>query len=81
MLSTLFVANVLVDDSVDAPTSYIVTSNFLSIQMRTLQQQVRRYPSFGVIKIYGFHAIMISYYLINQVSIEFGTDNCATHHI
>ena len=68
MLSTFLVADVLVDDSVDTPTSFIATSNVLSIQLHTLQQQVSRHSSFGVIKLYGFHAIMLSYYLMHQVS-------------
>ena len=63
MSTTLFVADVLADDSVDITTSYLATRSIVHTQMHTARQRIIRHQSFNILQIYAFHIFMIAYYI------------------
>ena len=67
MITTLFVADTFMDNSVDIMTSYLATSNFINVQKQAIKQRLSRHTSLGALKICCFYAIMITYYLTSQL--------------
>ena len=54
------------DDSVTIIPSYHTMQSVVILSMHATSQQLHRHPSSGALKVYGFHIIMIPYYLICQ---------------
>ena len=66
MFTTYFIADTVMDNSVNIMSSYQAMQNIIILNVHTTSQQMTRHPSSGALKVYGFHTIMIPYYLISQ---------------
>ena len=66
MFTTYFIADTVMDNSVNIMPSYQAMQSIVFITMHATRQQITRHSSSGALKVYGFHTLMIPYYLIYQ---------------
>lgn len=67
MLSILFITNTMLEDSINFATSYQAMNNTLYTQIQASRQRLSRHHSFGALKIFAFHTIMITTFIFKQV--------------
>ena len=56
----------MLDDSIDFSTSYLAMCTILHTQARTTRQRLSRHHSFGALKIYAFHTIMMTQFILHR---------------